>query len=221
MKMAPMDSIAFVQVYLGLIVLLAGCLSPVEGQMAVNILPVSAAVGAPYVLQLFGRTAFTALVAMVARNYGIAAERVTLIFGGQILEGVRRLSDIPGFQSGHTILLHVRAVISPVVNVAPIDDEIVDAARRAHDVNWGRVQNLVVGRPPHTDPNLPNHQERNYILTVAMILTRGIDGIVNARGLAREEDMDSNVILGIMYYYKCKGWPLLREQFVKTVFDNM
>ena len=218
--MAPMDSIAFVQLYLGLIVLLAGCLSPVEGQMAVNILPVSAVVGAPCVLELFGRTAFTAVVAMVARNCGIAAERVTLIFGGKILEKLRRLRDIPGFQSGCTILLHVRAVVSPVVNVAPAPSKTVDAARREHDKNWRRVQDLVIGHPaPHRNPNLPNEHERKHILTVAMILTHGMTGIVNVVGIAG--NMRFNVLVGITHYYGRKGWPSLQAEFLRTVFDSM
>ena len=136
-----MDATAFIQFYLCVLILLAGCLSSVEGQLNVNILPISAAVGAPHVFQLFGRTAFTALVAMIGRHYGIGVERVTLIFGGRILEGLRRLSDIPGLQNGFTIHLHVRAVGARTIapTIAPGgNEEAAAAARRAHDVNWGR-----------------------------------------------------------------------------------
>ena len=219
-----MDATAFIQFYLCVLILLAGCLSSVEGQVNVNILPISAAVGAPHVFQLFGRTAFTALVAMIGRHYGIGVERVTLIFGGRILEGLRRLSDIPGLQNGFTIHLHVRAVGARTIapTIAPGgNEEAAAAARRAHDVNWGRIRDLVIGQPPHNNPNMPNHHERNYILTVATILAFGINGIVNITGLPGEDDFDVNVLLAIMYYYERKGWPSLQQQFVNAVYDNM
>ena len=73
----------------------------------VNILPVSQAVGARFLFHVHARTTMTVLIALIAAHYGVAALRVLLIFGGQPIQGLRHVRDIPGFLEGHTLLLVV------------------------------------------------------------------------------------------------------------------
>ena len=98
---------------------------------------------------------------------------------------------------------------------------VARAAQQAHDINWGRIANYDIGNDPNVDPALPDHHERNYILTVALIVTENIPGIVNLNGLPGGQNFDANVILAIMYYYRMKGWQRLREAFLQTVHEQM
>ncbi len=66
---------------------------------------------------------------------------------------------------------------------------------------------------------LPDQREKNYILTVAVILTEDVQGIVNLTGLPG--NFQANVILAIMYYYRIKGWVEVREGFLQNVFEQM
>lgn len=210
--------------------LLLSLLSIVEG-IDVNVLPVSQAVGVGHLFTIHTRTVMTAFIALIARHYGVATSRIALFFGGQHIQNVRRVRDIPGFHDGYTVLLVVRNQTATAVRLsgglrlqphqAAVDQGTVDAARRAHDVNWGRIANRLIGNDPNVDPAFPDHHERNYILTVAVILTESVPGIVNINGLAGGENFNANVIYAIMYYYRQRGWPTLNEAFVQAVYEQM
>ena len=82
------------------------------------------------------------------------------------------------------------------------------------------MQDLIIGHPaPHRNPNLPNEHERKHILTVAMILTHGMTGIVNVVDIAGNTHF--NVLVGINHHCRREGWPSLQLEFVRTVLDSM
>ncbi len=183
----------------------------------VNILPVSQAVGARFLFHVHARTAMTALIALIAAHYGVAALRVLLIFGGQPIQGLHRVKDIPGFSEGHTLLLVVQdaavgaiqAIQAPQAIWSDVAVAVARAAQQAHDINWGCIANYDIRNDPNVDPALPDHHERNCILTVALIVTENIPGVVNLNGLPGGQNFDANVILAIMHCHRMKGWPTL------------
>jgi hypothetical protein len=125
--------------------------------------------------------------------------------------------------NGYCLLMAVRDPTRvPVPVEEPIADlETTESARRAHDINWARIAGIVVEARPGVDPSLPNHHERNFILTVAMILTYNVRGVVNIQGLPGAQNFNANVILAIMYYYRQKGRPILRQVFLEGVYEIM
>ena len=186
--------------------------------MNVNVLPVSQTVGAAHMFQFHPRVALTAVLAMLAAHYGVQQSKIVLIFGGQLVQDLCRLKDIPGFQDGHTLLMVIRQNIQRVL--APTLPDLFQKAKDCHDTVWGRVANYDIGSPP-ADPALPDHHERNYVCAVAVILTEDVRGIVELKGLPGGDNFFCNIILAIIYYYKKKGWPALKEAFIQRVWDSM
>jgi hypothetical protein len=208
-------------------------LSTVEG-FTVRVLPVSEAVGAAFVFHLEQATTMIAFVTMIANHFGIdEASRIVLLFGGRVIRGaVELVTDIPGFREGFTLHLHVvrdpavpevQAEVQAVVQVPPplvqANPGTAIAARIAYYTNWERIAGYVIESNPAVDPNPPDVFERNYILTVAAILTFNVPGVVNLRGVPGE--FHSNLILAIMYYYRQKGRPALRETFLEGVYESL
>ena len=111
------------------------------------------------------------------------------------------------------------AAVQAVQAVEAVPREVFDAAKRAHDLNWGHIAQYDIGNDPSVDPVLPDQREKNYILMVAVILMEDVQGIVNLTGLPG--NFQANVILAIMYYYRIKGWVEVREGFLQNVFEQM
>ena len=195
--------------------------------MNVNVLPASPAVGAPHAFVVQAGITMAALVTLIAAFYGVEEASVQLFFGGRPIQALNNLGDIPGFQHGYTMLLVIRDAAVQAVQAlqadppAAVDQAIIDKARHTHDVTWGRIANYDIGNNPNVDPLLPDHHERNYMLTVALILTHDIPGIVGIVGVPGNDDYYSHCILAIMYYYRQKGWPALREEFIRTVYEQL
>ena len=95
------------------------------------------------------------------------------------------------------------------------------AAQETHDEIWRHIANYNVESGDPTRPRQPNSYEKNFILLVGLILTEDLRGIVNVAGVPGGDNFNKNVILGIMYYYTLKGWPILPESFLETVYEGM
>ncbi|CAB9521655.1 unknown protein [Seminavis robusta] len=176
-----------------------------------------------FVIALFFSLLTTVVEGLDVNILPVDRTTVTLIFGGQAVQGFRRMRDILriGFRDGYTMILVIgNPAVQALQAIPPPAPALIAAARRTHDINWGRIVNYVTGNP-NVANFLPNVNERNFMLTVALILTEGIPGIVNIRGLRGEDNFDANVILAIMYYYRQKGWPVLPEAFVQNVYAQI
>ena len=103
--------------------------------------------------------------------------------------------------------------------VDPPDQDEIDAAQRTHDITWGRVVDRHVGDARPADAPRPTFDEKTFMVTVATILTRDIPGIVGVEGVPG--DFYSNLIVGIMYYYRLKGWAPLRTSFLESVYEEI
>jgi len=189
--------------------------------MRINILPVNPAVGATHQFRPNRRSTMIAFATMVSAHYDVPVADVCFIYGGSIVEA-DRVRDI-GCNDGDTV--HLMVTPGRRRRHAPryFSQETIDAATEAYEVNWGRVSHLYVGVPTgrRRDPIMPNHHERNFMLTVAMVLTEGIPDIVHIRGLPGKDNFLSNCILAIMYYYHRKGWDGVHEQFLESVHNAL
>ena len=89
---------------------------PAAGNWDVRIMPASSTV-MPGVVTLAAAATSTvgALLDTIARQHGLARDRIRLIFRGRILREEEVLNALPQFQSGFTLILQLMAVAIPTV----------------------------------------------------------------------------------------------------------
>ena len=205
------------------------------GTDAVDVIirPVTEAVGADSVFHIHLATTMIALLALVARQYEIDAERILLLFRGRMVQGENIVSRIEGFQDGDVMLLVVRrtpaggAVTHPdrippaVTNQTRISD-----MQQLHGHNWSRIANRETDNwRNNDDPTPPDIFELEYILTVAYILTENIPGVIDCPGFAGlpgPENFNENLIMAILFYYQHRREHRhITRNFVEFVYDQL